>query len=167
MNPVKRWALQDIRTVRTHMHFSGRSRVAFAIWAPFPAAITALLLPSMILPLWSALQTPQPACTHFPGLLPKVCKTLERCPVPMPVQLLPSTIKARSWEVPAIMRLCGRAAAFKIWAHWAAQPVRRTASIILVQSSASLIPARFFMAKGSNAGPWPPFRRYQQPRRPH
>ena len=56
------------------MHFSGRSRAAFAIWAPFPAAITALLLPSMILALWSALQTPQPACTRFPGLFPRFAR---------------------------------------------------------------------------------------------
>ncbi len=43
--------------------------------------------------------------------------------------------------VPAIMRLCGLAAAFKILARSAAQPVKRTASIILARLSASLTPA--------------------------
>ena len=51
MSLVRPWALQDIRTARTHMHSSGRSRAVSAIWVRPPEAITALRLPSII-PAW-------------------------------------------------------------------------------------------------------------------
>src|SRR5579871_142983 len=141
MIPGRLWALPGILTVRRRTHFSGRSKVAFAIWALFPEAITALLLPSMIRALLWAHQTHQPARTHFPGLLPTGLPILELWPAQMPARRLPSTIKARWRVVPGDMQLCGLAATFRTWGRSAAQPVKRTASTILVRSSASLTPA--------------------------
>src|SRR5579864_3548159 len=141
MSPARQWVLQGIRTVRRRTHFSGKSRAACATWALFPVAITARLLPSMTPALLWALQTLQPARTHFPGHLPTGLLILELCRAQMPVQRLPSTIKARLRAVPADMQLCGLAATFRTWARSAALPVKRTASTIMARSSESLTPA--------------------------
>src|SRR5690242_20651161 len=120
MTQDKPLAAQGIRTAQTHMHFSGRSRAAFVIWALCQEATTALLTQSITLAWWLALQIQQPPCTHLPGLQPRVLPILEPCQAQMRVRRLRSMITVRLWAAPADMQRCGPAVAFRTWARWAA-----------------------------------------------